>query len=169
MAEVLFDRKKIQSLVSKIAKRINKDHRKHDKPIVLLGVLGGAAPFMCDLAKRITVPVEMQFLKCHSYEGTKQRSLSFDYWPEYDFSGKDVIIVEDIVDTGSTMREVQQRLLRDNEPRSISICSLLKRKGCSCYIEYMGCQVNEGLWLYGYGMDWPDGLNRNLSNIYIKS
>ena len=170
MAEVFLSRRDIQKIVKTIGKRISKAIIKTqpEKPIVLLGVMDGAAMFMCDVAKEIEFPVVMLFAKCKSYTGTTRGNIEYEYWPDFDFTGRHVIIVDEIIDTGSTMRSVMEKILKKHEPACIEICGLIKRKNSPCYVDYLGRQVHEDAWLYGYGMDWPDKQNRNLANVYIK-
>jgi len=167
MDDILLNESQIKRLVSSISRRINKDYP--TEPIIILCILSGASLFACDLVKKIAAPTTLLFAKCSSYKGESRGRLSFDYWPDFDFTGKHVIIVEDIVDSGSTIRQVIERVLKNNEPASYKVCSLIKRQGCPCYVDYLGCQVSKGLWIYGYGMDYPENINRNLVNIYIKS
>ena len=169
-SKLFLDRQDIKRIVNTIGDRINKSVvATPSNPIVLLGIMDGAAMFMCDIAKQIKHPTVMLFAKCHSYNETSQGRFVFDYWPDYDFTGKHVIIVDEIIDTGNTMREVMQMILKNHEPLKIEICGLIKRAGCPCYVDYLGRQVAPEAWLFGYGMDYPDGMNRNLANIYIKS
>lgn len=166
--KIFLDKNSIQKIVGEIADKIN--NNKHIKyPLVLFGVMDGASIFMCDLAKEIKGEVIMLFTKCHSYSETSQKKLIFDYWPNYDFTDKHIIVVDEIIDTGNTIREIMQKILKKHNPRKIEICGLIKRIGCPCHVDYLGGQVSKDAWLYGYGMDYPNHTNRNLVNIYIKS
>lgn len=168
--KLFLDRREIQKIVKNIGSKINKAISKSrtEEPIVLLGIMDGAVMFMCDVAKEIKHPTVMLFTKCHSYKGTTQGGLEFDYWPDFDFSGKHIIIIDEIVDSGNTIRGVMQKIVKNHEPHTIDVCSLIKRKGCPCYVRFLGKQADQGLWLYGYGMDQgQEGMNRNLTNIYF--
>jgi hypoxanthine phosphoribosyltransferase len=159
-------KEEIAKRVSELAREIERDYR--GKKPLLIGVLNGAFVFMADLCRELSMDVEIDFIGVSSYEDrdtpgalklTKDVSASIE--------GKDVIIVEDIVDTGRTLSRILE-YLRSKKPRSIAVCAFLDKSGrreVPVKIDYVGFTVpNE--FLVGYGLDYA-GQGRHLA--YVKS
>lgn len=157
-AEIL---KKVQV----VADRINKDYEGR-KP-VFLAVLNGSFIFAADLMRMITVPSEISFVKYASYEGTSSTgSMKTLMGINQNLEGRDVIIVEDIVDSGFTMAHMIEDLKKEN-PASIEICSLLVKPGnlkVDLDINYAVMEIPND-FIVGYGLDY-DQEGRNLRDIY---
>ncbi len=157
-AEIL---KKVQV----VADRINKDYEGR-KP-VFLAVLNGSFIFAADLMRMITVPSEISFVKYASYEGTSSTgSMKTLMCINQNLEGRDVIIVEDIVDSGFTMAHMIEDLKKKN-PASIEICSLLVKPGnlkVDLDINYAVMEIPND-FIVGYGLDY-DQEGRNLRDIY---
>ena len=157
-AEIL---KKVQV----VADRINKDYEGR-KP-VFLAVLNGSFIFAADLMRMITVPSEISFVKYASYEGTSSTgSMKTLMDINQNLEGRDVIIVEDIVDSGFTMAHMIEDLKKKN-PASIEICSLLVKPGnlkVDLDINYAVMEIPND-FIVGYGLDY-DQEGRNLRDIY---
>ncbi|HEY6050173.1 MAG TPA: hypoxanthine phosphoribosyltransferase, partial [Thermoanaerobaculia bacterium] len=146
------------------------DRDQHGRPALLVGILKGSIFFLCDLAKKLkTTPVSLDFLQVSSYgSGTKssgnvrlQRDLTTD------IAGRDVILVEDIVDTGRTLRKIIE-LLSTRRPKSVKICALLKKKIAGnegIPVDYLGFTI-EDFFVVGYGLDY-DEMYRNLPFIGV--
>lgn len=138
-----------------------------DKNPVFLGVLNGCFMFMADLLKEVEIPCEMSFVKLASYHGTEQGNLSQLLGVGMDLSGRHVIIVEDIVDTGKSLKHTMEALEQLNIA-SVSVCTLLLKPSCLQYsfdnIMYVGMEV-EREFVVGYGLDY-NGQGRNLKHIY---
>lgn len=153
----------IQLLVENIANQINKDY--HGKEIVLLGILNGCIMFYSDLLKYIRIPCQVQFIQLSSYKGTSSTGIIEEIsTSNYDFTNKHVIIVEDIVDTGLTMKHMIDSL---QHTASLEIATLLfKKKNFSqeYTIKYIGKEI-ENKFVIGYGMDL-DGYYRNFNELY---
>lgn len=155
----------IQKNVERIADQINRDYQ--GKEIQFIGVLNGSFMFASDLLKHVTVPCNICFMKVSSYEGTvstgKVKQL---IGLNSDIDGKDVIIIEDIVDTGLTMRVIRAQLL-DRNPASLRIASLIFKPESfreSYDVDYVGFSIPND-FIVGYGLDY-DGYGRNLPEIY---
>jgi hypoxanthine phosphoribosyltransferase len=137
------------------------------KTPVLLGVLNGAFMFLSDLAKTIDVPVEIQFVKVASYESTASTGKVKDLIGlNIDLTGREVIIVEDIVDTGLSMKHILN-IVGEKNPVKISIATLLLKPEAlkePLDIDYIGFEI-PNKFVVGYGLDY-DGLGRNLKEIY---
>jgi hypoxanthine phosphoribosyltransferase len=165
--EILIPRDKIQGRVKELADQICSDYK--GKEPVLIGVLNGVVFFIADLARQMTIPTKMDFVRAASYGSGMASSgtvrLTKDV--EIPIQGKPVILVEDIVDTGLTLAHIV-KILERKDPESIRICALidkLERRNIAVNVDYCGFQVEEG-FIVGYGLD-HDEKYRHLSDIYI--
>jgi hypoxanthine phosphoribosyltransferase len=151
--------------VKELAQQITKDC-KYKKPL-FLPVLNGSFMFTSDLMKELKMDCEMQFVKMQSYDGMySSEKLKTIIGPSMAVSGRTVIVIEDIVDTGNTIVELVNQLHSFN-PNEILVCSLLykpeKYKG-NVKVDYCGFEIPDD-FVIGYGLDY-DGLGRNLRHIY---
>ena len=155
----------IQQRVKAVADRIN--HDMEGKKPLLLAVLNGSFVFAADLMRHITIPCEISFVKLASYEGTVSTGKVVEVMGlNEDITGRDVIIVEDIVDTGKTMERMLDTLGTRN-PNSLHICTLLlkpEKLKIPLNIEYAAMEIPND-FIVGYGLDY-DGEGRNLRHIY---
>ncbi len=163
---LLIPRDRIQKRVRDLASEISRDFA--GKEPLFVGVLNGAVFFLCDLLREVSVSSRMDFIKASSYGTGRascgQVSLSKDLG--FDVQGKDVILVEDIVDTGLTLNRIQE-WLAERRPASVRICALIdkrERRMEEVDIDYVGFQVKEG-FLVGYGLDCNERY-RHLPDIY---
>ncbi len=151
--------------VKVVADRINKDFE--GKTPVFLAVLNGSFIFAADLLRMITIPNEISFVKYASYQGTSSTGKMKELMGiNQDLTGRDVIIVEDIVDSGFTMQHMIEDLKKHN-PASIHICSLLVKPGnlqVDLDIDYAVMEIPND-FIVGYGLDY-DQEGRNLRDIY---
>lgn len=156
----------IQVAIKKIAQKINEDYK--SKTPIFLGVLNGSFMFMGDLMKSIDIECYTSFVKMASYEGTESTgNINELIGLNEDIEGKDVILVEDIVDTGNTLVKLFE-ILKEKKPSSIKIATLLYKPEAykkDYKIDYVGKEIPNAFVL-GYGLDY-DGLGRNLSSIYV--
>jgi hypoxanthine phosphoribosyltransferase len=156
----------ISASVDQVALAINADY-KGSQPL-FLGVLNGSFMFFGDLLKAIQLECTVSFVKLASYEGTNTTGIVNELIGlNEDISGRDVILVEDIVDTGNTLVKLFDSL-SDKNPKSIKIATLLFKPAAyqkSYVIDYVGKEIPNDFVL-GYGLDY-DGLGRNLSSIYV--
>ncbi|NQD70468.1 hypoxanthine phosphoribosyltransferase [Sphingobacterium shayense] len=134
---------------------------------VFIGVLNGCFMFMADLLKQVHIPCELSFVKLASYQGTQQEHINELFGVGMDISGREVIIVEDIIDSGNSLRHTIDALERLNVS-SISVCTLLMKPSCLKHtfdnIMYVGFEI-EKEFVVGYGLDY-NGQCRNLPDIY---
>lgn len=155
----------IQRRVAAVADRINRDMA--GKTPLLIAVLNGSFVFAADLMRMLTVPCEITFVKMASYEGTVSTgSVREVIGLNVDLAGRDVIIVEDIVDTGLTMKRMIETL-ESLRPASIHICTLLvkpEKLQVDLNIEYAAMEIPND-FIVGYGLDY-DQQGRNLKDIY---
>ena len=153
-----------------IAKQINDTHRGDPTPVVMVCVLNGGFMFFSDLVKSITIPIEIDFIRCKSYYGKKQGDLVISKDLETKIKHKHVYLVDDILDSGNTMVAVR-KFLQVKEPKSITpVVAIYKENGDFEKVLHILKQDTDSLfdpWYIGYGMDDENGHNRNLSTIYI--
>ena len=165
---VLINSARIEKRLDEIAKEIEKDYE--GKEIVFLGILKGSVPFMWELAKRIKNNVIFEFIEVSSYKGTESTGEVVLHKDVKDsIEGKDVIIIEDIVDTGRTL-DFLLKLLKDKNPNSIKIATLLSkpsRRVIELNVDYIGFKIDD-VFVVGYGLDYDQNL-RNLPYVgYIE-
>ncbi len=156
----------INKAVADVARQINSNLK--DKKPLFLAVLNGSFMFASDLMKKIKIDCEISFIKVASYEGTSSTgSMKELIGINEDIKGRTVVIIEDIVDTGSTIESVYKQL-QELGASEISVATLLFKPDAytkSVPIEYTAIVVPND-FLVGYGLDY-DGLGRNLEDIYV--
>ena len=167
--KVLVDEKKIEERIIELSEAINRDFG--DEPLIVIGILKGSFMFLSDLVKRLKMPTEIHFMKASSYgSGTKTSGkVTIKLDVDRDISGKNVLIVEDIIDSGFTMYEVR-KILEDRGTKNLKLCSCLSkpsRREVDVDIEYLGFEIPDE-FVVGYGLDF-DEKYRNLPYIgYIE-
>ncbi|MGN1160358.1 MAG: hypoxanthine phosphoribosyltransferase [Lachnospiraceae bacterium] len=164
---VLLSEEEVDAKIQEIGDRISKDYA--GRQVHLVCVLKGGSFFMCELAKRITVPVSLDFMSVSSYGSDTKSSGVVKIVKDLDdpIKGKDVIVVEDIVDSGRTLSYLME-MLRKREPASLSLCTLLDkpdRRVVDVRVDYTGFQIPDE-FVVGYGLDY-DQKYRNLPYIGI--
>src|SRR5580765_7778434 len=151
--------------VKEIALAISKDYT--GKRPLFIAILNGSFMFASDLFKQLTIEAELCFIKLASYKGMKSSGkVVTSIGLEEDLFGKDVIIVEDIVDTGKTLHRFLPKLVHQ-QPKSLKIATLLHKSEATEYplvLDYVGFII-PNKFVVGYGLDF-DGLGRNLREIY---
>ena len=164
IGSVLFTREQIEARAAEIGKQIEEDYK--GKEIVLVGILRGAVMWMADVMKNINLDMEIDFMAVSSYEGKKSSGIvKIDKDLKCDIEGKDVIIVEDIVDSGVTLNYLVG-YIATRGAASVKICSLLNKpanRKVDLDVAYIGFHV-EDLFIVGYGLDF-DQKYRNLPYI----
>ncbi|HET6515827.1 MAG TPA: hypoxanthine phosphoribosyltransferase [Thermodesulfovibrionales bacterium] len=156
----------IQQKVKELAERISHDYK--GKDILAVGILRGAFMFYSDLVRLIQVPLTVDFIVAASYEKTETTGdVKVFYDIREDVTDKDVLLIEDIVDSGYTLNYIRERIL-SRRPRSLKICVFLdkkERREVDVYLDYVGFEIpNE--FVVGYGLDY-DNRFRNLPYIAI--
>lgn len=165
--EVLLTEKEVDDRIQAIGEQISKDYA--GKQVHLVCVLKGGSFFMCELAKRITVPVSLDFMSVSSYGSDTKSSGVIKIVKDLDESlkDKDVLVVEDIVDSGRTLSYLL-KMLQDRGPKSLRLCTLLDkpdRRVVDVDVDYTGFQIPDE-FVVGYGLDY-DQRYRNLPYIGI--
>ena len=159
--------KEVQKKVSRLARKISRDFA--GREVLLVGILKGAFIFMADLARRMTTPVKVDFVRLASYGAGTQSSGRVKVTKDLEISlrGKDVLIVEDIIDTGVTLSYLFHRL-QARRPRSLKTVTLLdkpERRKVDFQADYIGFTIGNH-FVVGYGLDCNEEY-RNLPEIYV--
>ncbi|MBV5318341.1 MAG: hypoxanthine phosphoribosyltransferase [Desulfobulbaceae bacterium] len=162
----IISRLQLQAKVEELGRQLTQEFQ--GRQLVLLGVLNGAFIFAADLCRAIDLDLEIDFIRVTSYGESTQSSGSIRLLkePSIDLTGKDVLLVEDIVDTGITMAWLQEHF-RQSPAKSVKICSLIdkkERRTVPVDVDYIGFSLDKG-FLVGYGLDCAEKY-RNLPAIY---
>lgn len=163
--EILVSREQIKEMVEKLGKQISEDYEGSE--LVLVGVLKGGFVFLADLMREITIPVDMDLIAVSSYGASTRSSGVVRIIKDMDLNveGKHVLIVEDLVDTGLTLRHLKN-LFNTRGPKSVKICTAFdkpSRRKIDIAIEYEGIVVPDK-FIVGYGLDYA-GKYRNLPDV----
>ena len=164
--KTLLTREEVEKRIKKLAKEIEKDYC--GKDLLVIGLLKGSIMFMSDLIKEMDLPVMIDFMSVSSYSGTTSTGV-INVLKDTDISvkDKDVLIVEDIIDTGLTLSHVK-KLLEDRGTKSLKICTLLdkpSRRTVEMKGDYVGFEIPDE-FVVGYGLDY-DQHHRNLPYVGI--
>ena len=165
--KLLFSRKEIAETVARLAQEISVDYA--DKKLVLVGVLKGAFVFLADLVRELTIPAAIEFVRIASYGSKKESSgeIKVKKDVEIPLEGKDVLIIEDIVDTGLSLKFLIEHL-RAHKPASLKVCALVDKKArreVEVQVDYTGFTMTDG-FIVGYGIDFNERY-RALPEIFV--
>lgn len=165
--KVLLTEEEVDRRIQEIGEQINRDYE--GKQVHLICVLKGGAFFMCELAKRITVPVSLDFMSVSSYGSATKSSGVVKIVKDLDepLKDKEVLVVEDIVDSGRTLSYLLE-MLKDRGPKSVKLCTLLdkpERRVVDVHVDYTCFQIPDE-FVVGYGLDY-DQRYRNLPYIGV--
>lgn len=167
ISSILYDENKIQRMVSNLAARISKDYE--DKDLVIICILKGSFVFLADLIRCFTIPVKLDFMALSSYgdDAVSSGKITVTKDIDIDITGKDILIVEDIVDSGLSLKFLYGYLGR-KRPSSIKSCVLLEKqieRKPDIHIDYKGFEIGDD-FIVGYGLDYAQQF-RNLPYIGI--
>lgn len=167
LKEILLDEKVIRETVEKMGKQISEDYL--GRELVLVGILKGSVMFMSDLMKEITIPCSMDFMAVSSYGNSTETSGVVRILKDLDFpiEGKEVLIVEDIIDSGVTLNYLLE-YLRARKPNSIEVACIMnkpERRRVEIPVKYQGFTVPD-YFLVGYGLDYAEKY-RNLPYVGV--
>lgn len=157
---VLFTEKEIKKRVESLAIEVSYKNNLENQPRVMIGVLNGAFMFFTDLVRKMKVDCEIDFIQAKSYLGQVQDRVDILKDINVDITGKDVYIVDDIFDSGNTMRKLITHLQKKN-PKSITPVTLFKRSYSHKEDLIFGFELQGEAFLVGYGLDGKGGLKRN--------
>lgn len=163
--EKIIDSRQLKEIAERCAKQIKKDYK--DKKLVFIVVLNGAFVFASDLLRQFSFPCETYFIKVSSYQGMQSTNqVQISGLPSKVLEGKDVVIIEDIVDSGLTMQKLLE-YLQQEKVSSLEVCTLFFKPGNfkgNYNIKYIGKSI-ENDFIVGYGLDFNDK-GRNLDSVY---
>ena len=161
----LISQQEIKEKNREIGQKITQDYK--DLDLVVVGVLKGSFVFLADLVRQITIDHEIDLVGASSYEGTSSTGqIVFTKQPDLELKGRDVLLVEDIVDTGWTLAKTVEAMQLLN-PRSIKVCALIdkrERREAQINVDY-SCFCIDGGFIVGYGLDYNEKY-RNLPAIF---
>jgi hypoxanthine phosphoribosyltransferase len=163
---LLYSRDRIARRVRELAESISADYAESD--LVLIGILRGAFVFLADLIRQLTVPAAIDFVGAASYGSRTQSSGQVAMTRELQLpvSGRDLLLVEDIEDSGITLQAIQKKLW-ELGPRSLRVCTLIdkrERRLVDVPVDYVGFEIEKG-FIVGYGIDYAERY-RHLPDIY---
>ena len=170
MKEIVLNEQEIQEIVKRMANELKEKFKDSNSIPVFIGVLKGSLPFMMDLMKYYDLPLIQDFIQVSSYDGTESTGvihLKKDITE--DIKNKNIVIVEDIIDTGTTLAYLKQYFKVKYQPRSITIISFLDKKPLrkvDLEADIVGVSLNKNQFLVGYGLDYNE-INRNVPYIFI--
>jgi hypoxanthine phosphoribosyltransferase len=164
---VLFSREAIDKRVREMADEISRDYK--GKELIVVGILKGAFIFMADLIRNLSIPCMIDFVRVASYGGGAVSSGKVTVTKDVETSleGKDVLLIEDIIDTGITLDFLEKKF-REKNPRSLRVCALIDKKHrreVEFHADYVGFDLPEG-FVVGYGLDFNERA-RYLADIYV--
>lgn len=167
--KVVFSEEELKKRIAELGKEITEDYKDVKETIYCVGILKGAVVFYTDLVRNINLPVHFDFMIASSYGNGTESSGSVKILKDldYDVEGKHLIIIEDIIDSGTTMNYLM-KYFRERKPKSVKLCSLLSkpsRRTVDVNIDYCGYTVPDE-FLVGYGLDCAEKY-RNLSYIGV--
>ncbi len=165
--EIIFPYKVIQKRVKELADQISGDYT--GRELIVIGILKGAFIFMADLIRAMSIPCRIDFVRVASYGAGSESSGKVVMTKDIETSikGRDILIVEDIIDTGLTLKYLVE-WLKERNPHSLKVCAFLdkrKRRKVSFEADYVGFTIDDG-FLVGYGLDFSEHY-RFLPEIYV--
>lgn len=174
MEKLILSEDEIVRVCSRLAKEIDSklDETKNGVP-VLVGIMNGALPFLYELVKHIKHPIEIDTIKASSYSGTETTGkVNITKEPDINLEGRDVILVEDIIDTGTTMHYLREYVKEKYKPKNLYICILVKRETEKAQYDeladFTGLSTDEQRYIVGFGFDYY-GLWRNEPYVFVPS
>ena len=166
--KVMIPAAQIDESVSRIAERLNADYANCKKPPILVSVLSGSFMYLADLVRKLEFTNEIIFVKVSSYEGTQSTgNVKLHLGVDFDIEGRDIIIVEDIVETGNSIKFMVD-YLSELHPNSVEVCTLFFKPDKYRFdtpVKYRAMEIGNE-FIVGYGLDY-DQLGRNRKDIYV--
>ena len=171
MEELVLSKEDISRIVKELGARMTEDLANEDKPPVFLCVMKGAMPFYSDLVKEIHREILCDYVQISSYEGTSSTgSIKLQKDVATDLTGRTVVLVEDIIDTGLSIQYLVKHIEDNFKPKRVLVCALfdkyLAHKDVPIHVDYCGKRLEETKFLVGYGLDYKQ-LLRNVPYVYV--
>lgn len=154
--------KKINQYAERVAREIDDNYKQFQlSDVVAVGILKGAVPWMNLVLSKVTVPIEIEYIKASSYNGIFSKGkLKIECMPKKIKDGTQVILFDDIVDTAETMSKVKQKF--EKKGAIVKTSALFKRESADFHVDFLGRIVSDGLWLYGFGMDFQNSYGQHI-------
>ena len=155
IGKLLFSQEDITRRAKEIAKEIDRDYEGEE--LILLGTLKGSVPWFTDILKYTTIDAKIDFITASSYGSSTTSSgiVKITYEPQINMYNKHVLIIEDIIDTGNTLKYLKAKL-EERGPKSVKVCAMLNkepRRVADLHAEYVGFEIDD-LFVIGYGLDY---------------
>lgn len=153
--EILYTQEEIVEKCKELAKQITNDY--NDKEVILVGLLKGSVPFLAELSKYIELDVTFDYMDVSSYEGVESRTIAIKKDLDQDVKGNDILLVEDILDTGKTLTTVKA-MLEERGANSVEIVTMLDKKEGRTYpieAKYVGFEIPNA-FVIGFGLDFNE-------------
>ena len=170
--EIVFTREELDEGISRIADKLNEIYKDAEEAPIFIGVLKGAIPFMMDLVKKCNFDMKMDFIQVSSFSGTASTGvihLKKDITEN--IKNKDIVIVEDIIDTGLTLNYLKQYIQLNYQPRSIKIVCLVDKiplRKVDLVADIVGFTILQNKFLVGYGFDYNE-YARSIDYVFVPS
>lgn len=169
MEELILSFEEIDAIAKKIGGQLTDDLANEEKTPLFICVMKGALNFMAELMKYVNRPILTDYVQLSSYQGTGSTGqVNFKHMLESNPDGRTIIIVEDVVDTGLTMKALKDYLNENFKPKRILICSLFDKINCRTVpatVDYVGVTLPKNKFLIGFGLDYFE-LERNITYVY---
>ena len=161
----IISKEDLQKRIQFLANVINKEDFNHRRSVVFVGILNGAFMFFSDLVKKIELPIEIDFVRVKSYDGQNRKEIKFIKDLEVDVKGKHVYLIDDIIDSGHTMKFLIDHFKERGATNVTPVAAVYKDnlviQDALCILRYS----QDSPWFVGYGMDHEDGTCRNIETI----
>ena len=155
----------LQAKIIQLANTINQIENHNETPVVFVGILNGAFMFFSDLVKYIKFPIEIDFVRVKSYDGQNRKEIKFTKDLETNISGKNIYLIDDIIDSGHTMKFLIDYFKKRGAKNVTPVATIYKEnlviQDALCILKY----PQNSPWFVGYGMDNEDGTCRNIETI----
>ena len=172
MRRTILSEEEIQTICSMIGRQLSSRYRFSDEPPVAICVMNGAIPFASDLLKNVNIPIIIDYIQLSTYRnGESNGNVIINKDISTNLQNRDVIIIEDIVDSGISLNFLTDYILKKYRPKSIvsvSLISRISKRKVSVKIDYLGKEIDEDSFLVGYGLDYKK-MFRNERYVFVPS
>ena len=167
MNKEIINEEKLNTKVKILGNNITEKCHEYGGGIVFICIMKGGFMFFSDLIKKVHYPIEVDFIRCSSYDGQQQQELTFHNTLEADVKDKTVFLVDDILDTGNTMKALKKHF-KNMGAKRVETVSAVYKENVDFPDHFYIYKQPEGVnpWYIGYGMDGPKGYSRNLDTIH---
>lgn len=161
---MFISKEQIKQRVRELGIILEADFKDSSSIPIFIVVMNGAFIFAADLVREYGELCEIDFCRVKSYKDNERSDIQFLKKWELTLKNREILIIDDITDSGSTMQFLIEKI-REEKPKSITVCSLFKRKNCKQKVDIVGFEIDDDAFIYGYGLD-VNNLQRNLEAVY---